>query len=171
MKYLVMLLALVTGATLQALLPAWTWFGGAQAPVLLALVLFYAWTLPRAGMLACAFAAGLLQDALGQVPLGFSCLCFALAGLWAQRHRDDVDEQAVISQVLFGGLAAALVTLLLYALLRHAGAISLSFGGALRKTLGTMLLGAALTPLMFRMAIGLERRLGERPTLDHGGRL
>jgi len=168
-KYLVMLLALVTGATLQALLPAWAWLGGAQAPVLLALVLFYAWTLPRAGMLACAFAAGLLQDALGQVPLGFSCLCFALAGLWAQRHRDDVDEQAVISQVIFGGLAAALVTLLLYALLRHAGTISLSLGDALRKTLGTALLGAVLTPVMFRVALDLERRLGERPALDHGG--
>jgi rod shape-determining protein MreD len=170
MKLLVMLLALITGATLQALLPAWTWLGGAQPPVLLALVLFYAWTISRAGMLGCAFAAGLLQDALGQVPLGYSCLCFALAGLWAQRHRDDVDEQAIISQVLFGGLAAALVTLLLYVLLRHAGMISLSLGDALRKTLGTALLGAALTPVMFRIALGLERRLGERPALDHGGR-
>ena len=35
MKYLIMLLALVTGATLQALLPAWTWLGGAQPPVLI----------------------------------------------------------------------------------------------------------------------------------------
>ena len=169
MKLLVMLLALVTGATLQALLPAWAWLGGAQPPVLLALVLFYAWTGSRAAMLCCAFAAGLLQDALGQVPLGYSCLCFVLAGLWAQRHRDDVDEEALLSQVLFGGLAAALVTLLLYALLRHAGAISLSLGGALRKTLGTALLGAVLTPVMFRVAMDIERRLGERPALHHGG--
>ena len=171
MKYLIMLLALVTGATLQALLPAWTWLGGAQPPVLLALVLFYAWTFPRNGLLVCAFIAGLLQDALGQVPLGYSCLCFALAGLFAQRHRDDVDEQAIISQVIFGGISAALVTLLLYVLLRHAGAVTLSLGEALRKTLGTVLLGALLTPIMFRMAIGLERRLGERPAPDHGGHL
>ncbi|MCX7006177.1 MAG: rod shape-determining protein MreD [Kiritimatiellaeota bacterium] len=169
MKQLVMLIALVTAAAAQALLPAWAWLGGAQAPVLLALVLFYGFSSSRARMLICAFAAGLLQDALGQVPLGFSCLCFALAGLWAQRHRDDVDEQAIISQIIVGGIAAAMVTLLLYFLLRHAGAISLPLAGALRKVLGTVLLAAALTPVVFRVAIGLERSLGERPALDHGG--
>ena len=169
MKLLVMLIALVTAAAAQALLPAWAWLGGAQAPVLLALVLFYALNYSRRWMLWCAFAAGLLQDALGQVPLGFSCLCFALAGLWAQRHRDDVDEQAIISQVIFGGIAAAMVTLLLYFLLRHADAISLPLAGALRKIIGTVLLAAVLTPVVFRVAIGLERSLGERPALDKGG--
>ena len=169
MKSLVLLLALVTCAAVQALLPAWAWLGGAQAPLLLALVLFYAFSYSRRWMLVCAFAAGLLQDSLGQVPLGFSCLCFVLAGLWAQRHRDDVDEQAIISQVIFGGIAAAMMTLLLYFLLRRAGAITLSFADALRKTLGTVLLGAALTPVVFRVVIGLERRLGERPALDTGG--
>ena len=170
MKLIVMFLALVTGATVQALLPAWAWFGSAQAPVLLALVLFYAFAHERGPMLFCAFVGGLLQDALGQVPLGFSCFAFALAGLWAQRYRDKVDEQAIISQVVFGGSAAVMVTLLLYLLLRHAGAISLPIMPALRKTLGTAVLGAVLTPLMFRMALGLERRLGERPALEREGR-
>ena len=170
MRLLVLLLALVTCAAVQALLPAWAWLGGAQAPVLLALVLFYAFNYSRRWMLWCAFAAGLLQDSLGQVPLGCSCLCFALAGLWAQRHREDVDEQAYISQIIFFGVAAAMMTLLLYALLRFKGAITLSLADALRKTLGTVLLAAVLTPVVFRMVLGLERRLGERPALETGGR-
>lgn len=169
MKVLVLLLALVACAAMQALLPAWTWLGSAQAPLLLSLVLFYAFNYSRRWMLWCAFVAGLLQDSLGQVPLGFSCLCFALAGLWAQRHREDVDEQAYISQIIFGGVMAAMMTLLLYFLLRFKGAITLSFADALRKTLGTVLLAAVLTPVVFRVVIGLERRLGERPALDTGG--
>ncbi|TAN36922.1 MAG: rod shape-determining protein MreD [Verrucomicrobia bacterium] len=163
MTLLVMLLVLLTGAALQALLPGWTWLGGAQPPILLALVLFYAFAHSRGWMLFCALLAGLLQDALGQVPLGFSCFCFGLAGFAALRYRDDVEEGAWLAQMVFGGLAAAAVNLLLYILLRHADAVVVSSALALRKTIGSALLGALLTPLVFRVVISLERQLGERP--------
>jgi len=162
MTLLVMVLALLMGAAVQALLPGWAWMGGAQAPILLALVLFYAFAHSRNTMLSCAFLAGLLQDALGQVPLGYSCFCFVLAGLMAQRYREDVVEGSIRTQMVFGGLAAAMVTLLLYGLLRHAAAITVPFALALRKMVGALLLGTVLTPLAFRVVIGLERQLGER---------
>lgn len=168
MTLLVMLLALLPSAAAQALLPSWRWMGGAQPPLLLALVLFYAFAHTRGWMLLCALLAGVLQDALGQVPLGFSSFCFGLVGLAALRYRDDVEESAWTAQVVFGGLAAAAVNVLLYMLLRHAEVIRIPFSLALHKTMGAALLGAALTPLVFRVVVGLERQLGERPAA-HGG--
>lgn len=168
MTLLVMLLALLTGAALQALLPSWRWMGGAQPPLLLALVLFYAFAHSRGWMLLCALLAGLLQDALGQVPLGFSSFCFGLVGFTALYYRDDVEENSWAAQAVFGGLAAAAVNLLLYILLRNAEVISIPWGIALRKTIGSALLGAALTPLAFRVVLGLERQLGERPVAREG---
>lgn len=170
MTLLVMMLALLMGAAFQALLPGWTWLGGAQPPILLALVLFYAFAHRRGWMLCCALVAGLLQDALGQVPLGFSCFCFCLAGLAAQRYREDVVEDAFLAQMVFGGLAAGATTGLLYVLLLHTDAITVPPALALRKIFGTALLGALLTPLAFRAVISLERQLGERPALkpEHG---
>jgi rod shape-determining protein MreD len=170
MTLLVMLLALLTGAVLQALLPGWTWLGGAQSPILMALVLFYAFAHSRGWMLFCALLAGLLQDALGQVPLGFSCFCFALVGFAALRYRENVAEDAIVVQMVFGGLAAAAVNLLLYLVLRHADVVVVSFALALRKTVGSGLLGAVLTPLAFRVVIGLERQLGERPAAGREAR-
>ena len=169
MPLFVMLLVLLMGAAIQALLPAWTWLGGAQPPILLALVLFYSFAQNRGWMLFCALVAGLLQDALGQVPLGFSSFCFGLAGLAAQRYREDVVEGAVVAQMVFGGLAAGAVTFLLYVLLRHADAITVPAAWAARKILGTILLGAALTPLAFWTVISLERQLGERPAAKPEG--
>jgi rod shape-determining protein MreD len=168
MTLLVMCLALLTGAALQALLPSWTWLGGAQPPLLLALVLFYALAHTRGWMLLCALGAGLLQDALCQVPLGFSSFCFGLTGLATLRYREQVEESAWTTQVVLGGLAAAAVNLALYVLLRNAEAISVPVGLALRKTFGSAVLGAALTPLAFRVVIGLERQLGERPAAREG---
>ena len=169
MTLFVLLLVLLMGAAIQALLPAWTWLGGAQPPILLALVLFYAFAHNRGWMLFCALLAGLLQDALGEVPLGFSSFCFALAGLAAQRYREDVVEGAVVAQMVFGALAAAGVTFVLYVLLRHAAAITVPTMWAVRKIFGTALLGAALTPLAFWTVISLERQLGERPAIKPEG--
>ena len=164
MTLLVLVFALLTGVVLQALLPAtWAWLGAAQAPILLGVVLYVALAHDQRLLLFCALAAGLLQDALGQIPLGYSSFGFGLAGLVAHRYREEVFSHEGLTHALFGAAAGGLVTLVLYGLLRNNGSVHLSAAWALKKAAGAALLGALVTPAVCWLLTHLERRLGSRP--------
>jgi rod shape-determining protein MreD len=155
-----MLSALVFGAVLQAVFPTWGWLGHANAPILLGVVLYYALAHSMGMTLTAAILGGLLQDALGMIPLGYSSFCFCLAGVLAGKFKDIVFVHELVTHVLFGALAAGGVTLMLYILLGKDGLVALQGGWAALKTAGSILLGAVLVPLEFELLGTVDRMLG-----------
>ena len=160
MTGLVMFFCLIVGAVLQTLIPTWLWTGQAHAPVLLGLVLYYALAHDTRRVLEVAIAAGLLQDALGMIPWGYSSFAFCVVGLAVHRCRDLVFARQWLTHLVFGALGSAAATVLLYALLRAGGAIALGPGWAALKVGGSLVLGAVVVPLVFATVAVLDRRLG-----------
>ena len=160
MTLLVMLFSLVIGAVAQALLPTWAWLGSAKAPVLLGIVLYYAFTRERNLMLFAAVLAGVLQDALGMIPLGYSSCCFCLVGLIVNRFRGSVFIFRGVTHCVVGGLASGLVTGCLALLLWKNRLIDFSAAWTFHKLLGAMALGAVVAPAVFRLIENLDIRLG-----------
>lgn len=164
MSALAILLSLVLAGALQAMLPAAAALGGAVAPVLTGLVVHYALTRSTGAMLFAAASAGIVQDALGLVPLGYSSAAFCLAGWVIHRWRAEVYEASSLTHAVFGALAAGGVCLL-QALLLAAGE-GLRPGGAAvaLKTAGALLLGAVCVPWVCALARRLDTALGWTPS-------
>jgi len=160
MTSLLMLFVLVCGSVLQAILPKWHVLGQAGAPILLGIVLYYAFAHTRGTALWAAILAGLFQDALGMIPLGYSSFCFCIVVLVVEQFRDLVFVHEVLTHMLFGALAAGFVTLILYILLMQGGLITLRAGWGALKIFGSMLLGAVVVPLEFEVLESLDRMLG-----------
>jgi len=156
----VMFFCLVCGAVLQAVWPTWLWLGQASAPFLLGLVLYYALSHGDGFMLLAAVLAGLLQDALGLIPLGYSSFCFCLTALIVSRFREMVFSGDWPAHILFGAVAAAGVSLVLSLLLSHDGRLLIGPGWTILKAFGAGLLGAIVIPFEFRVLEALDRMLG-----------
>lgn len=160
MNVLLILFSLVVASIAQALLPASAWFGLAKAPILLGTVVYYAFTRNRNQMLMVAVLAGVLQDALGMIPLGFSSACFVLVGLLVHGFRDSVFVFRVVTHFVVGALASGLVTGLLALLLWRNGLIELPPTWMMQKLVGATLLGAFFVPVVFQLIEQLDLRLG-----------
>lgn len=161
-----MFFALICGAVLQALIPTWRGMGQAHAPLLLGIVLYYALSPSRGLRWQAAVLGGLLQDAMGQIPLGYSSFGFCLAVLVVLRFREVVFERNVLLHALIGALASGGVTLMLGLLLAHDRAIGLMPGWAFRKLLGALLLGAVVVPAVYRLLESADEMLGNAPLED-----
>ncbi len=155
---LVMLLA---AGVLQATLPTAPWLGGMRPPLLLCVVLTDALTRKETPV-GIALVAGLVQDSLGPVPLGFSSLCFLAAADLANRRRSLVFSAEGVTHVVFGAAAAALVTLAVYALMVFSGPFSLPLTRVALKAVGAAALGALCLPLVFRALDWMDGKLGNR---------
>jgi rod shape-determining protein MreD len=155
-----MFMAIVVGAVAQAVFPTFRWLGQANAPVLLGLVLYYALAHSRGTMLQAAIFAGLLQDALGTIPLGYSSFCFCLAALAVSKFKAMVFARKLVTHMLFGALASGAVTLALYGLLAATGLVALAPGWTVLKVVGSMFLGAVIVPFEFELVARLDRMLG-----------
>lgn len=160
MTVVVMLFALVCGVVVQALLPAFPLLGLAKPPVLLALVIYYAFTRSRGTLLLAAILAGVLQDAQSRIPLGYSSACFCLTGLVVFRFRDVVFGLRSVTHMVVGGLASAGITAVLALLLSLEGLVVFLPGGFLAKVLGAGLLGVVTVPVGFRCVEFLDVKLG-----------
>ncbi len=160
MRAVAMVFCMVCAAVLQALLPNPLWLGRAGTPVLLGVVLYYALAHDRALMLGAAIAAGVLQDALGLIPLGYSSICFCGAALSVHHFHEAVFGRQWITHSFFGMLSAGAVTLVLSLMLRSGEGLPIGLGFVLWKTFGAMALGAVCTPLVYRAVEGLDRMLG-----------
>lgn len=161
MIYMAMAFALVSGAVIQALLPAWGGVGNVKAPILLGVTVYYALYQPRRVMLVSAVAGGLLQDALGLLPLGYSTFCFIAAGLVLEKFRNAVFEHAWITHVVVGALCSGLVTLLCAALLLVNGYDFLE--PVLFKLAGSLLLGGFTIHFVVVLVLRLDTLLGNEP--------
>lgn len=160
MKTMVMIFALLCGAVLQALVPNWRVMGQAHVPVLLGIVLYYAFSSDRGLMWTAAVLAGLLQDALGPIPLGYSSFCFCLVALVVSRVREEVFAHEILLRAGAGALSAGAVTLALSVLLMNDRAVILSAGRVGFKLVGSALLGMVVAPVVFGAMEGLDRMLG-----------
>ena len=160
MTSLLMIFALVVAAVLQAIFPTWLWLGHAHPPVLLGVVLYYALAHSQRHMMQAAIVAGLLEDALGMIPLGYSSFCFVVAALVVSKFKDIVFVHETLTHMSFGALASGAVTMALYGLLSKDDLVALPAGWAVLKTIGSMLLGAVFVPLVFEIMESLDRTLG-----------
>lgn len=160
MTYVVMtFLVLVAGVT-QTLLPPLAFLGQAKWPLLMGVVVYYALHRDSGVMLTAAVLAGVVQDALSPVPLGTTSACFCVGGWLMGRFRSVVVTEAVVTPAFFGGLGGCAFTAVMYGLLVGQGRLGLPPGGALLKTLGTGVLAAIGTPVVFVVGLRLDRLVG-----------
>jgi len=160
MNRLVLLVSLALCAILQAILPSWVGMGQAKAPLLLGGVLYYALTRDGFQVVEAAVVAGLLQDSLGPMPLGYTSLAFCVVALLTNHYRDRVFGDHWITHVLLGVAAAILVTFIQYLLLVGGGHRALRLPFVLSKALGMSLLGIGVIPLVFKLIERLDYKLG-----------
>ncbi len=160
MKVLALLFALITAALLQALLPAARWTGYAPAPMLVSLVVYYALLRPRFVLLAAAVGAGLVEDSLGQMPLGYSVFCYGVAGLVVEHYRDSLLVRQASTHVMVGAMVNLGVTLAVMLLLAKDGLIVPDLLHTVLRLVGALLLGGVTAPLVFWALAGLEQTLG-----------
>jgi len=170
MRLVAMLFLLLAGTALQSFFPAIAWLGYANVPVLCSIVIYY--TLFRGGfmMLAVALLAGLFQDSLTLIPLGYSSFGFAVCCLMIERHRDVIILQSPLTHMVLTAGMHAVMTLLLSVLLVQGGLIEWQPWWLLLKIPGAMLLGVVTGPLVIALARLLEEKLGLiEGSSDHEG--
>jgi rod shape-determining protein MreD len=163
MSSLVMICGAVAAGILQGCLPGWAWLGQVRPPLLLGVALYYALNHDRRLMVQAAILAGLMQDALGPVPLGYSAFGFVLTGAAVQRFRDELFIQQALTHLVLGAAAAAANTLLLAALLLGSGLIEVGPVGLALKILGAAAWALAAVPAACAGLRALDRLVGNIP--------
>lgn len=163
MNTLALLIGLALAGAAQAAAPGAPWLGEVRPPLLLALAVHHALTRPRGAAAVAGALAGLVQDAMGRIPLGCSVLAFGAAALLVGRFRENVFQSAGLTRAVFGAAAAAGVTAALWAMLAAAGDVRLSAAQGMLKIVSAAALGLAATPLVGRAAGALDRALGLAP--------
>jgi rod shape-determining protein MreD len=157
--WILMVLMMLVATMTQAMVPGVALFAHARFPVLLGLVLYYALNHKRVVVIVVAFTAGMLQDGLSMVPLGYSALLFCGVAVVAGRYRRFVLSEAAVTAAFFGGIASLVVSLALYLLLKQAGAIACSGTVALLRIVGNGVLGLVAVPVVFVIMTQLHRSL------------
>lgn len=154
------ILLLAAAGVAQAVSPTPAVAGQAPVPVLATLVLHFALTRSRPGALAIAVAAGVVQDSLGHVPMGYSSAAFAAVAALLYRYRDEVFESRALTHMMLGAVAAAAATLITGLLLTASQAQTVGAGALALKTFGAAALGVLAAPLVCGAARRFERHIG-----------
>lgn len=165
MNRTVMWVSLIFCAVLQAVTPAWERMGIAKLPLILAAVLFYALTRKPTQVVEAAMLGGILQDSLGQVPLGFSSTVFCLVGLTVNRFRERLFSDHWVTHILVGVAAVNAVIVLQYLQLVAAGIRELPASLVFLKMLGSVVLASLCAPIVYRAIARMDRMMGN----DMGG--
>ncbi len=160
MKGLVMIAVLFCAAFVQAAVPASPQLGYSTFPALTAASVYYSLSRSRGEALRAGFLAGLLQDALSQVPLGFSSLCFCVVVGVVHHFRHEVFIRNWITHLLFGAAANFGVVLVMGTMLWWMGIIHLPVTAFLLKLAGSLVLGGVATPMVCLLADRLYTILG-----------
>lgn len=157
----VMIFLLLLAALVQSLIPAVVWLGISKWPCLLAVTLYYALAHTRGKIVVVGILAGIFQDSLSLIPLGYSALCFTAAGLILYHIREMLFRDSAVTVALAGAVSSAATTLCLYVMLRLGSEWE---GIPLRELMikmgGTALLGLVVAPLVWQTAGALERQVG-----------
>jgi rod shape-determining protein MreD len=160
MTWIIMCVAMTAAAVGQAACPPVAWLGGVKPPLLLCVALYYALTRGSSAMLVAAFLAGLVQDALSPVPLGYSSFTFCLVCWAAGRVRGLVLTESIVTQLVFGAASAALTTLAAAGLLAQADCLVCPAWRLLLRTVASAALAVPAAPLVFAVVGALDRLVG-----------
>ena len=160
MGVMAMVFWLLAAATAQALAPSWHHMGEPSFPILSGVVLYAATHKGSLGFTWVALAAGVLEDSLSQAPLGCSAVAYLAAGGLALALREDFNPDKATVAMPLGAGCTALSTGVMAVLLKGRGLTAFSWGTVLERMVGSALLGAVLTPLLFGLMRSMERRLG-----------
>jgi hypothetical protein len=136
---------------------------GVQIDLLPSLVVY---TALRSGFLSLSLVAvlgGLLYDSLSANPLGVTLLPLFVVGLAVQRSREFILRDQPYAQVILGLWASALVPALSLIILMNIDARPLIGWFSLWQWLVVSVVGAAFTPLWFRIFELLGSVLNYRP--------
>jgi len=155
-----MLFLLLTGTAFQSLLPVTFWLGYATAPVLGALVVYYALYRGGGAMLTMAILAGLFQDSLSLIPPGYSSFGFAACALVIARYRDLMILHSPFTHMVMTAALHGVVTAMLMMLLLKDALIAWQPWWLLAKLPGSLLLGMITGPVVIAVALALEEKLG-----------
>lgn len=157
-----MVVALLVGAVVQQALPGLTLLGQAKAPIVLCVVLYYAFHRSLALMVLAAIAGGVLCDSLEALPMGYSAAVFSVLGIVAWFYRDVVFSARGVTHMVFGLLAGVGLTIGLYGLLLIGGESlrEAAWSWIAFKAIGTALLGMILAPIIFTVLERLDRLTG-----------
>lgn len=161
MSRLVLWVSIIGCAMLQAILPAWMALGQAKPPLLLGAVLYYALSRDNLQVLEASILAGILQDSLGPIKLGFSVVAFVTVALLVNHYRERVFADHWFTHVMIGIGSSVLVCFILYVLL-VAGDLraGVQFPFVLSKALGMSLLGVVTFPLVYTFIDHLDLWMG-----------
>lgn len=157
----IMIFLLLVGGLLQSLIPASPLLGLAKPPFLLAVALYYALAHPRGTAVIAAILAGIIQDSMSLLPVGYSSFWFVLFGIILAEMREKLFGDSLITVAVLGAGLGALTTLGLYLMLSlNSLADSIPFWWVALKMGGTALLGLGVAPLVWWSAATLERHSG-----------
>lgn len=155
----VLLLLLSGAAVLQDLLPGWP----LKLPWLAAVALYYVLCRPGTMAAVAAVWAGVLQDALGGLPVGGSALLLlAVAGVVLPLRRFLLNESALTAAAA-GAALGLLMTLWQYVWLRAGAATAFGPRPVLLAALGQALAAAPVTAAVYLAARSLDRLAGNLP--------
>lgn len=160
MSALALAFALLMGAVLQAVLPAPAWTGFAPTPILASLVVYYALLRSRGTLIFAAVLAGIVEDSLGQMPLGYTSFFYALAGLGVEYFRETVVVRQWTTHVMFGAVVNLAVSLAIFLLLAKDGLVSPPAPLVALRLAGAFVLGGVTAPIVFHAMQSLEETLG-----------
>jgi rod shape-determining protein MreD len=157
----IMALLLLLAALAQSLVPSVASLGSAKMPFLLGVPIYYALVHRRGMVVAAALLAGILQDSMSPLPVGFSGLCFVVSGLAIHQAREVLFRDSPFTVAVLGAGVAAVGTLMVYVMLRlgtETAAVPLWWLGLTMG--GNGLLGIVAVPLVWWVAGSLDRRAG-----------
>ncbi len=162
MSFLRITLLLLIGTSLQTLLPDPVVFGASDWPILLSLVLCISLKSDRARVLYAGLLAGLLHDAFSPAPLGVSLPFFLLVALGVTAIREEVFGDQIITYAVLGLLGALCKTLYFTLVFSATGLRPVGAGSFAASLLGSLLLGAITTSLLFLILSILPSRKTRR---------
>jgi len=160
MTFISMIFLLMIGSAIQSLVPSLAWTGYASFPVLGSLVLYYALYRGGAVALMMAILAGLFQDSISLIPLGYSSFAFAVCALLIDHYRDLIMLNSAFTHMVLTALMNGVVHVLLMVLMLGDGVIEWSTFWLLLKIPGSILLGLLIGPWTIGAAQLLEEKLG-----------
>jgi rod shape-determining protein MreD len=161
MTMAIMALLLLLAVLAQSLVPAVALLGSVKMPFLLGVPIYYALVHRRGMMVVAALLAGILQDSLSLLPVGYSALCFVMFGLAIYHSREVLFRDSFLTVAVLGSGLAAVGILLVYMMLRlGTETVAAPWWWLGVKMGGNALLGIMAVPLVWLVAGSLERHVG-----------
>lgn len=166
MRLVSMIFLIGVGAVIQAVFPVIHLAGGAKAPLLLSIVIYYALIHDRTAAMYAGLFAGVIQDSMGRIPLGYTAFCFLVVALLLASLKEELFVYEWSTHVFVGAVSSFVVTLFLYFLLVWGQLIQQPFVSVIMRLTGSFILGGITAPFVFYCCMRLEQFVG---VIEMGG--